>query len=87
MSKVLNKREVRAWLAGQNAATARTKSERTSFLISLTPERSLQIYLALKTVHTQEQRQTPSPLLWAMRQAVARLNEHKRVHESPEGSL
>jgi hypothetical protein len=83
MPKVLNKKDVQDWLTGQNAAAERIKSERVSFLMSLTPENSLQIYLELKRLSSGEHSQAPSRLIWAMRQAIARLGKTWENHESP----
>jgi|Deesub1362B_J571_1020462.scaffolds.fasta_scaffold00983_7 hypothetical protein len=83
MPKVLNKKDVQDWLIGQNAAAERIKSERVSFLMSLTPENSLQIYLELKRLGSGERSQAPSRLIWAMRRAIAQLGNTQKDHESP----
>ena len=47
MRQVLDKQAVKDWLSGQQAAATRTEDERVRFLLTLTPERSLEIYLDL----------------------------------------
>lgn len=78
MQKALNNREVRAWLAGQKAVAERMRTERVSFLISLTPEYSLQIYLELKKLSPGGHSQAPSRLTWAMRRAIASLSNPQK---------
>jgi hypothetical protein len=69
----LDARAVRGWLAGQRAAEERIRSERTRFLTSLTPERGLSLYLSLAGSAPPRPDPGPSPLLLAMRRALARL--------------
>jgi len=78
MRQVLNKQAVKDWLSGQQAAATRTEDERVRFLPTLTPERSLEIYLDLWDSGERVQTALPSPLLMAIRQAFAR----KAVKES-----
>lgn len=75
MSRMLNRQAVQDWLSGQKAAAERLECERARFLISLTPERSLQIYLELARVYTSSLPKAPSPLILAMRQILSRLEE------------
>ena len=75
MARILDKEKVRAWLRGQDAAARQIRSERTAFLLSLTPEQALKIYLGLKEVSTSGHPERPSPLTLAMRQAIARLDK------------
>ena len=70
MEAKLDTKEVREWLSGQRAAAERVRAEHVSFLLSLTQERSLELYLDLASQSSR--RKTPSPLLVAMRQALAR---------------
>lgn len=78
MRQVLDKQAVKDWLSGQQAAAARIEDERVRFLLILTPERSLQIYLDLWDQVERAQTAWPSPLLMTIRQALAR----KAVKES-----
>ena len=82
MRQVLDKQAVKDWLSGQQAAAARTEDERVRFLLTLTPERSLQIYLDLWDSGERAQTAWPSPLLMAIRQAFA----GKAVKGHPVGS-
>ncbi|RMF93130.1 MAG: hypothetical protein D6736_02250 [Nitrospinota bacterium] len=74
MSKTLNKQAVARWLVDQQALAERIQAERVAFLLSLTPERSLRIYLGLQDF-TSYRRDVPSPVLVAMRQALCRIGE------------
>jgi len=75
MVPTLDGQAVRDWLAGQRAAAERIAAERVRFLLALTPKRSLQTYLELWNLRAGEQLRSPSPLLLAMRRALARLAE------------
>jgi len=75
MVPTLDGQVVRDWLAGQRAAAERIAAERVRFLLALTPERSLQTYLELWNLRAGEQLRPLSPLLLAMRRALARLAE------------
>ncbi|MFQ6117003.1 MAG: hypothetical protein ACE5LQ_01915 [Candidatus Bipolaricaulia bacterium] len=75
MVPTLDGQAVRDWLAGQRAAAERIAAERVRFLLALTPERSLQTYLKLWNLRAGERSQSPSPLLLAMRRALAHLAE------------
>jgi len=77
MTTTWDEKEVRRWLRDQKAAARRIEEEKTDFLLRLTPEESLRIYLSLPRDDVRENPAEPSPLLWAMRQAVRRL-EGKR---------
>ncbi|MDD3493283.1 MAG: hypothetical protein PHZ19_07320 [Candidatus Thermoplasmatota archaeon] len=64
---------MREWLSGQRASAKVIQEERVKFLVSLTPDRALEIYLGLATAGQGEPSQRPSPVLLSMRRAVARL--------------
>lgn len=66
--------QVRQWLAGQQAAQAVIERERRIWLRSLDSKASLEIYLGLKRCSRQTD-EGPSPVLWAMRQALARRHQ------------
>jgi hypothetical protein len=53
------------------------REERVRFLLSLTPDRSLAIYLTLAAAGQREPSERPSPVLLAMRRAVARLRQRE----------
>jgi len=74
MVLMLDGQAVRDWLAGQRAAAERIAAERVRSLLTLTAERSLQTYLELWSSGA-ERLPSPSPLLLAMRRALARLAE------------
>ena len=78
MAKELDKRQVKRWLRDQKAAARRIEEEKTDFLLCLTPEESLRIYLSLPRDDVHEDAAEPSPLLWAMRQAVRRLESKRK---------
>ena len=78
MCQVLDKQAAKDWLSGQQAAAARIEDERVRFLLTLTPERSLRIYLDLWDQGERAQTAWPAPLLMAIRHALAR----KAVKES-----
>jgi len=78
MSRVLNRDAVKNWLSGQRAAAARIEVERAFFLLSLTPERSRQIYLELYRYGAKEPPRTPSPVLLAIRYALSRFEAGHR---------
>lgn len=67
----LDREEVHRWLRGQRAAAALMERERVQYILSLTPTRSLALYLELKRVTPIPEAGRPSPLLWLMRQALA----------------
>ncbi len=72
MRQLLDKQAVKDWVSDQQAAAVRIDDERVRFLLTLTPERSLQIYLDLWDQGERVQTAWPSPLLMAIRQALAR---------------
>ena len=72
MRQLLDKQAVKDWLSGQQAAAARIEDERVRFLLAVTPERSLQIYLDLWDQGERAQTAWPSPPLMTIRQALAR---------------
>ncbi len=78
MAKELDKRQVKRWLWDQKVAARRIEEEKTDFLLRLTPEESLRIYLSLPRHDVRENPAEPSPLLWAMRQAMRRLESKRK---------
>lgn len=67
-------REVRQWLKGQELAARRMERERRAWLANLDPETALQLYLDLvASAPAAGESRGPSPLLLAMRRALARL--------------
>jgi len=68
----LDEPALREWLAGQRAASERVRSERTRLLASLTPGRSLSLYVSLLEAAAPRSDPSPSPVLWAMRRALGR---------------
>jgi len=84
MSLRLNEAAVKRWQRDQRAALQKVEEERVRFLLDLTSEEAFRLYLAMPL---SDERATaePSPLLWAMRQALARRGELKRGgDESPQ---
>lgn len=75
MPRALDRQAVRDWLSGQRAAAERIAAERVRFLLSLAPERSLQVYLELCGLGAGEPPKAPSPVLLTMRRALSRLEE------------
>ena len=75
MSRALDRQAVRQWLSGQRAAAERIGAEDASFLVALSPQRSLQIYLELWNLSGEKCSRAPSPLLLAVRRALSRLEE------------
>ncbi|MEM1673069.1 MAG: hypothetical protein QXT86_13550 [Archaeoglobaceae archaeon] len=71
--------QAKQWLKGQRVAQEIIKRERVQFLLSLTPEKSLAIYLALWQANYNI-RKEPSFVLLRMRQCVERWA--KKVEES-----
>lgn len=63
--------EARRWIEGQRAANERIRKERVQFLLSLTPEKSLDIYLALWQANYNIRRE-PSTVLLRMRKCLER---------------
>jgi hypothetical protein len=72
MCQSLDRDAVKDWIFNQQAAADRIEKERVQFLLALTQQRSLQIYLDLWNQSEGPQPSTPSPLLIRMRQALAR---------------
>lgn len=65
--------EVKKWLRGHRVAMQWIERERARFLLQLTPQESLRIYLSLQnSVKDGRNRKEPSPLLWKVRQALER---------------
>jgi len=78
MSLGLNEAAVKRWLQDQQAARQKVQEERVRFLLNLTSEDALRLYLALPQANTgRKDAPEPSPLLWVMRQALARYRRVK----------
>lgn len=75
--KPFDREEAKRWLEGQRAANEVIKRERVQFLLSLTPEKSLAIYLSLWEANYKI-RKEPSFVLMKMRQCIERLTEKAR---------
>lgn len=69
--KPLDLSEAKRWLRGQKASQEIIKRERVQFLLSLTPEKSLDIYLALWQANYNIRRE-PSVVLLRMRKCLER---------------
>ena len=74
MAQILDAKEIRKWLEGQKEAEKVIRKERVKFLLSLTPEKSLEIYLSLSRLGYKDRRE-PSFVLLKMRQCLARWAE------------
>ena len=73
MGTKLAETEVKKWLRGHRVAMQWIEEERARFLLQLTPQESLRIYLSLQnSVKDGRNRTEPSPLLWKVRQALER---------------
>ncbi len=72
--KPFNPSEAKRWVDGQRAAQEIIKRERVRFLLSLTPEKFLAIYLALWQANYNI-RKEPSFVLSRMRQCIKRWAE------------
>ena len=72
--------EVQRWLHGQRMGAKKVEEERIHFLLHLTPEESLRIYLSLLPgkVRDGNSLTDPSPILRAMRQALQRYDRLKK---------
>jgi len=66
--------EAKRWVEGQKAANEIIKRERVRFLLSLTPEKSIALYLALWQANFNP-RKEPSFVLMKMRQCIEKLAE------------
>lgn len=77
MERKLDRHAVQAWLRGQQRAQAHMARERTLRLLQLSTRQALQVYLDLCTSSSRQPRLQPSPVLWAMRRAVARKERSK----------
>ncbi len=71
MKQGLDEQAVRRWISDQRAAQERIQGERVRFLLDLTPEKALAVYLSLWASATPVKHERPSPLLMAMRRALA----------------
>ena len=80
MVQTLDAKEVREWLEGQKEAEKVIRRERVKFLLSLTPEKSLEIYLSLSRLGYKDRRE-PSFVLLKMRQYLERLAERNSCKE------
>ena len=74
MAQTLDAEEVRKWLEGQRKAEKFIRKEQMKFLLLLTPEKSLEIYLSLSRLGYKD-RCEPSFVLLKMRQCVERWRE------------
>jgi hypothetical protein len=74
MKQPLGAKAVREWLEGQEEAEKVIRRERVKFLLSLTPEKSLELYLSLSRIGYKARRE-PSFVLLKMRQCLERLAE------------
>jgi hypothetical protein len=70
MPAKLNQAAVKRWLQDQQMALQKVEVERVRFLLDLTGEEALRLYLAMPLPDGKAQSE-PSPLLWAMRKALA----------------
>lgn len=75
MAGKLDRAAVKAWLSGQRRVQEVLQRERVQFLLSLTPSRSLEIYLGLAEAGSRSPGDGPSPVLLALRGALARRQE------------
>jgi len=67
--------KARQYLRARREAAARVRAEKLKWLLSLSPEESWRIYVMLVQARSGPVPSSPSPLLWAMRRAVAKLAE------------
>jgi hypothetical protein len=74
MADALDGQAVKRWLSDQRAAGERIAQERIQALFALTPERSLEHYLELSESVPVRLASRPSPLLWALRRALAAMS-------------
>jgi hypothetical protein len=72
----LDKEKVKAWLDGQREAERIIKMERVNFLLSLAPEKSLEIYLSFSSLAYKIRRE-PSFVLLKMRQCLEKMKEKR----------
>ncbi len=79
MGRVLDEQAVRRWISDQRAAQERIRSERTIFLLGLTAEEALRVHRSLRDSAPQPKSERPSPVLLAMRRALARLDDETRA--------
>jgi len=68
----LDRSAVQEWLSDQRAAASRIETERVYFLLTLTPERALDLYINYYRLPEAKQNKSVSPLLMAMRRALAK---------------
>lgn len=80
MRMKLAETEVKRWLRGQRRGAKKVDEERSHFLLHLTPEESLRIYLSLLPGKARDggNLTNPSPVLLAMRQALRRHDRLKK---------
>jgi hypothetical protein len=74
MKQPLDAKAVREWLEGQEEAEKVIRRERVKFLLSLTPEKSLELYLSLSRIGYKARRE-PSSVLLKMRQCLEKMKE------------
>ncbi|MCS7187511.1 MAG: hypothetical protein RMK89_11245 [Armatimonadota bacterium] len=82
--KPFDREEAKRWLEGQRAANEIIKRERVQFLLSLTPEKSLAIYLSLWEANYKIPKE-PSFVLMKMRQCIERLTIRSKCSKGDEG--
>ena len=68
----LDRSAVQEWLSDQRAAASRIETERVHFLLTLTPERAFDPYVNYYRPPEAKQNEPVSPLLMAMRRALAK---------------
>jgi predicted nucleic acid-binding protein len=86
MKQPLDAKAVREWLEGQEEAEKVIRRERVKFLLSLTPEKSLELYLSLSRIGYKARRE-PSFVLLKMRQCLETWTRSKEVEFYPLGKL
>jgi len=69
MAQTFDAEKVRKWLEGQREAEKFIRKEQMKFLLLLTPEKSLEIYLSLSRLGYKDRRE-PSFVLLKMRQCL-----------------
>ncbi|MGC8897546.1 MAG: hypothetical protein ACP5ON_04795 [Bacteroidota bacterium] len=79
MGESLNGQAVKDWLSGQKATADRIALDRARYLLHLTAEAALRTYLELHREFGKDLNSlSPSPLLMAMRRALARIAKGER---------
>jgi hypothetical protein len=75
LKKQIDKERVKEWLVGQKEAEKIIQRERVNFLLSLTPQRSLEIYLSLS--HSGYKNRSEPSFLLKMRKCLKSLTEKR----------